>query len=219
MLMLGGARSFVSVTQQFNTTVSMGRLTQNVLLSFAQFERQVTGERIRDNVAASKKKGMWMGGAVPLGYDRVAGSNPGSDQSNTCVRRAHAKSQSVVRDQRPEATGLLHLPHGSLVSRSSQFSCRIAFTVRRASAAVNVRMRLSCPSRELSSVRTLVHALADEEHLRGAAPPRAREISVPAVNIEKQDVRRLNIEGNTKFRHRQFVAFEKPRRRDDSGRR
>ena len=61
--------SFVSVTQQFNTTTSMGRLTLNVLLSFAQFEREVTGERIRDKIAASKAKGMWMGGRVPLGYD------------------------------------------------------------------------------------------------------------------------------------------------------
>lgn len=61
--------SFVSVTQQFNTTSSMGRLTLNVLLSFAQFEREVTGERIRDKIAASKKKGIWMGGTVPIGYD------------------------------------------------------------------------------------------------------------------------------------------------------
>src|SRR5580658_901519 len=61
--------SFVSVTQHFNTTSSMGRLTLNVLLSFAQFEREITGERIRDKIAASKKKGMWMGGVVPMGYD------------------------------------------------------------------------------------------------------------------------------------------------------
>ena len=61
--------SFVSVTQQFNTANSMGRLTLHVLLSFAQFEREVTAERIRDKIAASKKKGMWMGGPVPLGYD------------------------------------------------------------------------------------------------------------------------------------------------------
>lgn len=61
--------SFVSVTQQFNTTTSMGRLTLNMLLSFAQFEREVTGERIRDKIAASKQKGMWMGGSVPLGYE------------------------------------------------------------------------------------------------------------------------------------------------------
>src|SRR5271166_3779972 len=61
--------SFVSITQQFNTTTSMGRLTLNVLLSFAQFEREVIGERVRDKIAASKKKGMWMGGMPPLGYD------------------------------------------------------------------------------------------------------------------------------------------------------
>ena len=64
-----GGVSFVAVTQQFNTTTSMGRLTLNVLLSFAQFEREITGERIRDKIAASKQKGMWMGGTPPLGYD------------------------------------------------------------------------------------------------------------------------------------------------------
>ena len=61
--------SFVSVTQQFNTTTSMGRLMLNVLLSFAQFEREVTAERIRDKIAASRKKGIWMGGPPPLAYD------------------------------------------------------------------------------------------------------------------------------------------------------
>ena len=61
--------SFVSITQSFNTTTSMGRLTLNVLLSFAQFEREVISERVRDKVAASKRKGMWMGGNCPLGYD------------------------------------------------------------------------------------------------------------------------------------------------------
>lgn len=64
--------SFVSVTQQFNTTTSMGRLTLNILLSFAQFEREVIGERIRDKFSASKRKGMWMGGPPPLGYDVLA---------------------------------------------------------------------------------------------------------------------------------------------------
>jgi site-specific DNA recombinase len=92
--------SFVSVTQQFNTTSSMGRLTLNILLSFAQFEREVTGERIRDKIAASKKKGMWMGGVVPLGYNlegRKLVPNPKEAQQVTkilslylqlgCVRR------------------------------------------------------------------------------------------------------------------------------------
>src|SRR6201981_2688421 len=80
--------SFVSVTQQFNTTSSMGRLTLNVLLSFAQFEREVTGERIRDKIAASKKKGMWMGGNVPLGYDADARAlviNPAEAETVRCI--------------------------------------------------------------------------------------------------------------------------------------
>src|SRR6201988_1583424 len=80
--------SFVSVTQQFNTTSSMGRLTLNVLLSFAQFEREVTGERIRDKIAASKKKGMWMGGIVPLGYDaseRTLIVNPAEAETVRCI--------------------------------------------------------------------------------------------------------------------------------------
>lgn len=75
--------SFVSVTQQFNTTTSMGRLTLNVLLSFAQFEREVTAERIRDKIAASKQKGMWMGGPCPLGYviqDRKLAINEGEGE-------------------------------------------------------------------------------------------------------------------------------------------
>jgi DNA invertase Pin-like site-specific DNA recombinase len=63
--------SFVSVTQSFNTTSSMGRLTLNVLLSFAQFEREVVGERVRDKIAASKRKGLWIGGPVPFGYATV----------------------------------------------------------------------------------------------------------------------------------------------------
>src|SRR3974390_815214 len=66
------AVSFVSVTQSFNTTSSMGRLTLNVLLSFAQFEREVIGERVRDKIAASKRKGLWVGGPVPLGYRSAA---------------------------------------------------------------------------------------------------------------------------------------------------
>lgn len=78
--------SFVSVTQQFNTTTSMGRLTLNVLLSFAQFEREVTGERIRDKIAASKRKGMWMGGTVPLGYDVQGRKLIVNNSEAECVR-------------------------------------------------------------------------------------------------------------------------------------
>jgi len=78
--------SFVSVTQQFNTTTSMGRLTLNVLLSFAQFEREVTSERIRDKVAASKRKGLWVGGMVPLGYELADGKLTIVEQEAELVR-------------------------------------------------------------------------------------------------------------------------------------
>ena len=82
--------SFVSVTQAFNTTSSMGRLTLNVLLSFAQFEREVTGERIRDKIAASKAKGMWMGGTVPLGYEVPTDASAGTGhQRGRSPDRAH----------------------------------------------------------------------------------------------------------------------------------
>ena len=82
--------SFVSVTQQFNTTTSMGRLTLNVLLSFAQFEREVTSERIRDKIAASKRKGLWVGGMAPLGYDtkdrRITVNETEADRVRTIFR-------------------------------------------------------------------------------------------------------------------------------------
>jgi DNA invertase Pin-like site-specific DNA recombinase len=84
----GHGVSFVSVTQQFNTTTSMGRLTLNVLLSFAQFEREVTSERIRDKIAASKRKGLWVGGIAPLftdspwtGSEYVAGHIAGAQNA------------------------------------------------------------------------------------------------------------------------------------------
>ena len=92
--------SFVAVTQAFNTTTSMGRLTLNVLLSFAQFEREVTAERIRDKIKASKQKGMWMGGTLPLGYEaptdlstRALVINPGRGEDG----RRHLRSLSAAR--------------------------------------------------------------------------------------------------------------------------
>src|SRR5438270_4638563 len=78
--------SFVSVTQQFNTTTSMGRLTLNVLLSFAQFEREVTSERIRDKIAASKREGLWVGGMAPLGYDTKDRKISINEAEADCVR-------------------------------------------------------------------------------------------------------------------------------------
>jgi len=92
--------SFVSVTQQFNTTSSMGRLTLNVLLSFAQFEREVTGERIRDKIAASKKKGMWMGGNLPIGYEAKNRSlvvNDGEAETVRSLFDLYLKLGTVIR--------------------------------------------------------------------------------------------------------------------------
>ena len=113
--------SFVSVTQQFNTTTSMGRLTLNVLLSFAQFEREVTGERIHDKISASKKKGMWMGGVPPLGYsvrDRKLIVVEGEAQSVRHIFRRYAELGSVRLLQRELET------HGITSKRWSSASGR-----------------------------------------------------------------------------------------------
>jgi site-specific DNA recombinase len=103
--------SFVSVTQQFNTTSSMGRLTLNVLLSFAQFEREVTGERIRDKIAASKQKGMWMGGNVPLGYnasERTLAINPAEAETVRCIFALYLEFGRVRRvKQEADQLGLM----------------------------------------------------------------------------------------------------------------
>jgi DNA invertase Pin-like site-specific DNA recombinase len=110
--------SFVSVTQQFNTTTSMGRLTLNVLLSFAQFEREVTGERIRDKIAASKKKGLWMGGLVPLGYDlkdRNLLINPAEAETVRTLFRIYLEL-GTVRRLKEEAD------HRSFVTKRRQLS-------------------------------------------------------------------------------------------------
>ena len=103
--------SFVSVTQQFSTTTSMGRLTLNMLLSFAQFEREVTAERIRDKIAASKRKGLWMGGNVPLGYDadgRTLKVNEGEAEIVRQINRLYLELGCVRRlAEAAKDTGLL----------------------------------------------------------------------------------------------------------------
>ena len=121
--------SFVSVTQAFNTTSSMGRLTLNVLLSFAQFEREVTAERIRDKIAASKRKGMWMGGLPPLGYDvkdRALVINDGEAETVRmifrryldlgCVRalKAELDASGVVSKRRANGSGGQPISRGAL---------------------------------------------------------------------------------------------------------
>ncbi|MEP9387721.1 recombinase family protein [Mesorhizobium sp. KR9-304] len=116
--------SFVSVTQQFNTTTSMGRLTLNVLLSFAQFEREVTAERIRDKIAASRKKGIWMGGTVPLGYKAVEKKLVIDPEAASKVRRIFCryfelKSVPVLAD---ELNGESGIASDSSPSRQSRLS-------------------------------------------------------------------------------------------------
>jgi site-specific DNA recombinase len=119
--------SFVSVTQQFNTTTSMGRLTLNVLLSFAQFEREVTGERIRDKVAASKKKGMWMGGPVPLGYDL-------SDRS-LIINEVEAEQVREIYKQYLRLGSVFDL-HEYLIRSNSRSKVRVSSTGRRYGGAI-----------------------------------------------------------------------------------
>ena len=95
--------SFVSITQQFNTTTSMGRLTLNILLSFAQFEREVTGERIRDKIAASKKKGMWMGGRPPIGYKK--------EDKKLVIHKEEAQKVRMVLDKYLDLKSVPKLMH------------------------------------------------------------------------------------------------------------
>lgn len=108
--------SFVSVTQQFNTTTSMGRLTLNMLLSFAQFEREVTGERIRDKIAATKRKGVWVGGQPPLGYRLPSKGDAGYAHGDRILRIVEPEAKLV----RTIYTGYLEL--GSLVELATRLN-------------------------------------------------------------------------------------------------
>ena len=123
--------SFVSVTQQFNTLSSMGRLTLNVLLSFAQFEREVTAERIRDKIAASKKKGMWMGGAVPLGYearDKKLVIKPEEAEIIRRIFRLYLEAGSVRRlKERLDALGMVTKVRGQAAQAMARDSSSASF--------------------------------------------------------------------------------------------
>ncbi len=128
--------SFVSITQQFNTTTSMGRLTLNVLLSFAQFEREVTGERIRDKIGASKKKGMWMGGMPPLGFDVKNRKLVVNDAEAHIVveiyrRYLALKSVHALGEEPPEpALPRRDIPQGQCLSRRTAGDRRQTFVGR-----------------------------------------------------------------------------------------
>jgi secondary thiamine-phosphate synthase enzyme len=104
--------TFVSVTQAFNTTTSMGRLTLNILLSFAQFEREVIGERIRDKFAASRKRGMWMGGLVPMGYDVKDRKLVVNEAEERLLADIERHFLALTPPERPYAHNDLHLRPG-----------------------------------------------------------------------------------------------------------
>ena len=144
--------SFVSVTQSFNTTTSMGRLTLNVLLSFAQFEREVTGERIRDKIAASKKKGMWMGGVVPLGY------------------RVEDRALHIVEDHAEIVRSLFrrYLEAGSVVAPQTATRRRELSASRSGSMAQAARPAAACSAGGISTRSCRTRSMS------GASPIRAR---------------------------------------------
>ena len=115
--------SFVSVTQSFNTATSMGRLTLNMLLSFAQFEREVTAERIRDKIAASKRRGLWMGGQVPMGYDPDGRTLKINECEADTIRTLYAlyEKHSTIREVKAQADALgLRTRHRTLASGESR---------------------------------------------------------------------------------------------------
>src|SRR5467141_2883849 len=143
--------SFVSVTQQFNTTTSMGRLTLNVLLSFAQFEREVTSERIRDKIAASKRKGLWVGGNLPLGYEMKDGKIAIVEEEAELVRsifRRYLELGSVnellrdLKERTSEPKADCSPPESpAAASRSAVVRCTTCSAITSISVRSNTRMR------------------------------------------------------------------------------
>jgi hypothetical protein len=177
--------SFVSVTQQFNTTTSMGRLTLNVLLSFAQFEREVTGERIRDKIAASKKKGMWMGGVPPFGYEALPGGDDHPQIRPGPGRRLHDGAEAGDRDTlfglgvvrtgraRRRAEGCLFLRHR-----------RLQGDRRRDDTSGSGMVANEHEQREIN-VGDVVHIKAGERHWHGAkANTTMGHITITAVGSQ-----------------------------------
>jgi len=164
--------AFVSVTQSFNTTTSMGRLTLNVLLSFAQFEREVTGERIRDKIAASKKKGLWVGGLVPLGYevqDRKLIVNEEEaatvrlifsryldlDRCRRCSGTCASRESSLESERFPRggqsAAGLSPLDHWSICCATECTSARSTIATRAIAASTRRSSTRACSKRSRPS--------------------------------------------------------------------
>ena len=165
--------TFVSVTQSFNTTTSMGRLTLNILLSFAQFEREVIGERIRDKFAASRKKGMWMGGFVPLGYDvkdRKLVVNEAEAATVRMIFERFVKIGSATKLVRDAASR--RRPRQAGQARSTRATSTSCSTTGSTSARPCTRARPIPASTRPSSSRALwdkVHAILRESPRKRAA--------------------------------------------------
>jgi len=171
--------AFVSVTQQFNTTTSMGRLILNVLLSFAQFEREVTSERIRDKIAASQRKGLWVGGPLPLGYEmkdgKIAVVESEAEQVRLIFKRYLELSgvNALVRDLKDRnictRTRLLATGGPAVALRSSGEHCSISCATGSISARSDIRVR-SCRASSHQSW-TAPSSMRSSRSLRINGPP------------------------------------------------
>ena len=180
--------SFVSVTQQFNTTTSMGRLTLNVLLSFAQFEREVTSERIRDKIAASKRKGLWVGGPLPLGYQMKDGKIAVVEDEAERVRLIYRRYlelggvNALVRDLRERdirsKADCWQQVRPVAAFSSAVARCSICCAIASMSVRSNTRTR-SCPA---SSQRSWIarYSMRSSKSLRSSGPPDPRH-GTPAL--------------------------------------
>lgn len=173
--------SFVSVTQAFNTTSSMGRLTLNVLLSFAQFEREVTGERIRDKIAASKAKGMWMGGLPPLGYDV-----PATDTRTLRLNEAEAATVRHIFARYLEL-GSVHALQRELTERGVLSKCHETRRGKRVGGAPFSRGALFHLLRNRTYLGQIVH--------RGTAHP---GMHLPIIKIETFDAVQKLLDANAR---------------------
>lgn len=178
--------SFVSVTQSFNTTSSMGRLTLNVLLSFAQFEREVTGERIRDKIAASKKKGIWMGGVVPFGY-RV-------EDRKLFVEESEAAIVRQIFD--------LYLAHGSLPAVQRELNARQIVSRPRAYATGRSVGGVPFSNGALSHMLRNRHYIADLNH-RGKSWPGEHQ---PIIDVGIFDAVQEKLAGQRQRRSRHVLS-------------
>lgn len=206
--------SFVSVTQAFNTTNSMGRLTLNVLLSFAQFEREVTGERIRDKIAASKRKGMWMGGVVPLGYDvldRRLVINEAEAATVRLIYERHHELQTLRRlaedlVRRGIRSKVRHRRDGTVTNGSHFTAGALRHILRNRLYIGEVSHHDQIyPGEHEAIIERQVWERSQEFLDRAVPRPRTGHVSALAGRLRDTDGRKLNgahaIKGNKRYRY------------------